>query len=322
MRMIPLAAFMLLFATGSHGGRAQPPENARRGPALTVPPFGGRVMRFTSPQDGQVVAAGDTVDVVIETEDGAPLESAFVVFAGGALVLRPPFHGHLPIREEWVGPVELLAAGKTTSGLLVDSRKLTLQVIVRDADVVALMAPPDGMRLAGPGSTRSLSITGKYSDGIERDLTEFQTSYSFVTGSDVACITEGRVIVGRSPGLATVLVRHGSLQETLEITVGDERQPNNLPHAVLEDSYEAAVGDTLCLSAARCWDPDDCLGERLGNEAFQWKLLLDDTVSRSVEGVGFEFCIAAEKPGTGLIYLTVTDAHGGSSETIATVIIE
>jgi hypothetical protein len=235
--------------------------------------------------------------------------------------LEPPFRGKLPIQAKWIGPVRLHAIGKTDTGALVTSRRdVTLNVQLRNTELIDIEPFEDPLEMWGPGSLKSITIFGEYSDGVRRDVTYYQTSYTIVAGSDVACIMPDAVVVARSPGSATVIVKHKGLVDTLHITVmTDERRRNNPPQAVLDSQYEGTVGERICLNGAKCLDYDECFGEGLEDHSFTWELSYKDT---TLEAVGFEFCFTPEEAWIGIVKLKVTDVHADSSETWATIVIE
>lgn len=308
-----LVVALIMISVGVDGADGQ----AARGAAGT-PDFGGLV-RFAYPADGQIVAPGDSLDFAIEYDGDSPIVFAMVAYPGGALLLENTLRGKLLVLPEWIGPVGLSAIGKTASGSVVGSRNVTINVAVSDTMVFAIELRPPILSLAGPGSVGSVSVVGKYRDGVSRDITDYRTSFETMTGPGIVCVMRDAAVVGRVSGTAEILVTHGGLVDTLRVDVGDASRRNNVPHASLEEMYEARVGDTICFTADGCWDYDACVGEPLVESAYTWTLTHNDVVRH---GSGSAFCHRFDESGFGTIMLKVTDAQGDSSMTAGMIVVE
>ncbi len=306
---------ILFFTAGPLADGHQQPENA----ANAIPPLVGLDILFISPANGQKIAAGNSLDIILKIENDHELETVMVIYPGGGLILEPPFRETLVIPRDKIGEMSFMAMGTTTNREMISSRNITIEVEVRDAELTTISVFDDHPHLTGPGDVRSMTIYGQYSDGVRREITDYHTSYSVAEGADVACVTEDGIIVGRAPGAASVSIKHGDVEKTILVNVGDEAQVNNPPQPVLKESYEGKAGQKLCLSALDSRDHDACRGEPLTEESFHWTVDLDST---SVAGTGSEFCYTPTEAGLGIIKLEVTDKHGASSETFAMVIID
>ena len=309
---------VLLFVAFTAGASAAEPLQ-KSSAADSLPPFAGIALRFVTPASGQRVAAGESLDVVIEVDHDVKLETAMVSYFGGGLLLQTPFRGRILIPRDRIGIMTLSALGKTTAGEMVISTSVNLEVEVRDARLLEIVPSEKHPELLGPGDVVLMRIYGEYSDGIKREVTNYQTSFTVVDGVEIACVTDDGAIIGRSPGAASVMVGNGALETLVPVIVGVRKLENNPPLAFLQYLYEGTLGETLCFSASGSRDYDACLGEPLGEESFQWELT---SVSGTFEGVGREFCITPERVVRALLVLTVTDRHGATSKTTAIVVID
>jgi hypothetical protein len=284
-----------------------------------LPVFVGLDIRFISPVEGQKVTAGDSVDVILKIDTGHELEMIMVAFSGGGLMMEPPFRQKLAIPRNKIGTMSFMAIGTTAAKEMISSRSVNIEVGVGEAELTAIALFDETPRLTGPGDVRSMIVYGEYSDGVRRDITDYKTLYSIAEGSEAACVTHDGIIVGRTAGTASILVKHGGVEKIIRVNVGDRPQQNNPPQPVLQEMYEGAAGKRLCVSALDSRDHDACRGEPLTEESFQWRVDFDST---SIEGAGSEFCFTPDKAGMGMLMLVVTDKYGASSETFAMVVIE
>ena len=307
---VALAMLVALLPAG--GTHSQEPD------ASGIPEFAGELLRIAQPLGGQNVFAGDSMDVVVEVVGDVQLELVSIVLPGGAAFLNaPPFRLTFQIPIEHLGPLTLSALGKTTDGQLVSGPYVTVEVGVRAA-LDRISASEETVRIAGPGDVRRVRVFGHYADDVERDIT-YRTSYEVVEGGDLACVTDRGEIVGRAAGDAVVRVRDGGYEDDVRVIVGSRPRQNNAPDATLSGRYKGHAGEEICISARDCSDLDACLGEELSADSLRWQLVFD---SATYEGVGWEFCLVPEKPGFGMLELTVTDRHSASSKAYAMVVIE
>ncbi len=283
-----------------------------------MPDYAGRQLRFTSPVDGQEVAAGDSLVVSLSVADSCDIDLILVVVPGGIFTLYDPFKETIKIGESEIGEISFSALGKTKSGEMVASYDIAIEVVSRE-ELLEIFPTYHSERIYGVGCTSSLNIYGKYANGIKRDITKQGTSYTVMDGSEIVCVTADGIVVGRKPGMAVVLVAHGHHKLEVPYTVGEEDCHNNTPQAHLPSLIECELGKETCLDASQVRDFDECIGEEIDPNLIHWKVELESGIS---EGRGYEFCFLPEHVGNGLVWLEVFDSHGASSKTFSMIEVQ
>ena len=90
---------------------------------------------------------------------------------------------------------------------------------VEPATLVSLDARPDAVELHAAGETQAIQVIGRYSDGLERDLT-VDTATTYVSSdASVANVSAAGIIVAQANGSATVTIAHGGKQDSIGVTV-------------------------------------------------------------------------------------------------------
>jgi|GEM_PF-4424266 len=111
---------------------------------------------------------------------------------------------------------------------------------------VALAVYPDTVRLSGPRAMQQVVVTGRYSDGAERDLTPFCTLST--EAADVVTIAAGGFLQPRKDGEALLVVRAGSLTATVPVIVEnfDKPRPVTFRHDLIAVLGVAGCNQGAC----------------------------------------------------------------------------
>ncbi len=89
------------------------------------------------------------------------------------------FQYRVPPKE--TGALKLMALGKTSGGSLVESDELTINISLASAGkVVSMRVLEDDIILFGAGDTKQLRVYGKFSDGVERDITSTSLGTKYI----------------------------------------------------------------------------------------------------------------------------------------------
>src|SRR5262245_29288205 len=88
---------------------------------------------------------------------------------------------------------------------------------------ISLAVQPETVRLSGPRAMQQILVSGRYSDGSERDLTPFCGLSAESAG--VITISSAGLLQPRKDGRTTLLVRAGTLTARVGVVVTDFDKP-------------------------------------------------------------------------------------------------
>lgn len=88
---------------------------------------------------------------------------------------------------------------------------------------VSLRVQPETVRLMGPRAMQQVIVTGRYSDGSERDLTPFATMNA--EGADVIGVLRGGLVQPRKNGQTTLIVQAATVTARVPVVVSDMDKP-------------------------------------------------------------------------------------------------
>ncbi|NRD52368.1 choice-of-anchor A family protein [Corallococcus exiguus] len=185
---------------------------------------------ITSPQPGTVVSPGGTVAVSVAGAGGFQPETVLIVGEGAASILESgPFTTPFRIPAQALGSMELVAFGIDSQGRMLSSARIPLTVS-SSAQLSSIQILNGDAVLRGPGSKLKLVANGKYTDGVVRDISSPSrgTLYS-VSNTGIATITADGTLTGVSKGMATVMIRNGTVLTSITVTVGDESSASCIP---------------------------------------------------------------------------------------------
>ncbi|WP_216617677.1 choice-of-anchor A family protein [Corallococcus carmarthensis] len=202
---------------------------SRRAPEAIATAAAGTVV-ITSPQPGTVVSPGGTVTVSVAGAGGFQPATVLILSEGAASILEAgPFTTPFQVPAQALGALELVAFGIDSQGRMVRSASLPLTVS-SSAQLSSIQVLNGDAILRGPGAKLQLVANGKYTDGVVRDISSPSrgTLYS-VSNTGIATITADGMLTGVSKGMATVMVRNGTVLTSITLTVGDESAASCIP---------------------------------------------------------------------------------------------
>jgi hypothetical protein len=185
-------------------------------------------LRIVSPAGGTEVFAGDSLSVQVVADGGfVPVSVAAVLGDSFTTSETAPFTVTLGVPSEALGATKLVAVASNASDQTLVSNLVVLDVKTRAAIERVNVVNRDPF-LFGVGKLRHLTVTGIFSDGITRDITSpaVGTVYRSSNPAIVAVSSDGTVS-SVAPGIATVIVQNGSVQDSITVTV----TPNATPRA-------------------------------------------------------------------------------------------
>lgn len=113
------------------------------------------------------------------------------------------------------GAVKLQAMGKTSAGSIVQSDALIINVSLAGAGrVVSMRVLGNDIILSGVGDTRQLSVYGKFSDGVERDITSTSLGTKYILypgqspGTEIIRVDGAGKITAINSGQRSLVITH------------------------------------------------------------------------------------------------------------------
>jgi len=191
-------------------------------PAVQAPAVSGSSIAIVSPAPGTTVAPGATISVVVEAQGDAQPEAVIVIAASRVIVLeQAPFRTQVTLPATAFGSTAIDAIAFYPDGDVAFADQVLLPVRVT-ATLTSLRTLAGDIVLPRPGSTRQLSVLGKFSDGIERDLTRASrgTLYGSSSLTPIAAVSPDGLVTGLAPGNATIVVRNGNVFTSINAKVG------------------------------------------------------------------------------------------------------
>ena len=184
---------------------------------------------MTTPTPEQVFAPGDTITVTLVPVQGASIPGGAAVGvssndwdSGPSLFTQPPYVANFYIPKTECGRVDVLAIVLDSTRTAEISRSI---VVVPSATLQSLTIGPTAtetwknkLTLGGIGEMEQLAVTGNFSDGIARDITDYQTDYAS-TNPHVATVSNTGAVVAVKNGTTRIVVKHGGLMASLQVTV-------------------------------------------------------------------------------------------------------
>jgi hypothetical protein len=181
---------------------------------------------ITEPVDGSVVAPLDEVTVTVEPLDGFPLAELGIFVPEITFsdhFTEPPFTTTFVVPEDYEGTLEITAIGNDGESVVTISDPVSITV---DPDFSELeeiwIISSNPVVMVGPGDTRQIFVRGRFSDGVERNLTDPSTGTTY-TSSDTSIVQVdefGNLMPqALEDSETTVIVQNGGLQAVLDVIV-------------------------------------------------------------------------------------------------------
>lgn len=186
------------------------------------PPQGALVpgLSMVTPGQGAVYAPGDQITVVLTPINGFVPQSVLVACAvDSALIEAEPWVATLDVPTNAVGPLTLVAAARDSNFDFAQTEEVTVQ-IVPSADLIDLSIDPESIELTRFGPTASLTVTGHYSDGIDRDLTAAALGTTYASSdTGVATVSIDGLVTSVGFGTCTITASNKSFDAVAQVEV-------------------------------------------------------------------------------------------------------
>lgn len=217
----------------------------------------GTALVITSPSNGTVVHSGETIIVTVDAPDS--LERVLLSGPGIAMVDQTaPFVFEVVVPLEVQGEIQLTATGRDNNNNFLFSDPVTLMV---EAPVVltAITVDQPSLHATLANEQWSLTVVGTFSNGATANISSADkgTVYSSLDET-VATVSPDGLVTTISSGETEILVRNGSLQIAIPVSVNISNQvaANQAPVAVAGEDMEITENEQVVLDASGSYDPD------------------------------------------------------------------
>lgn len=177
-----------------------------------------------NPQNGATFNEGDSFTIRVEPSPGDPQFIALLLGAAPIdhcpVLTQPPYECLVTIPPGSPGKLIINAIGKPLSGDAVAAETVT--IFVRNTAILQelILLIDKKTIVTQVGDSDRLRVYGKYSDGIDRKLSDPSTGTTYKSSDDnVARVSSDGRIDSISPGKAVVIVRNGNKQLLIQVIV-------------------------------------------------------------------------------------------------------
>jgi cysteine-rich repeat protein len=256
-------------------------------PQLARAALAGSSIGIVSPAPGTAVTPGATIAVEVEVRGDVPPEAVFIIAAGTLVeVEQAPFRVEVTIPPTAFDSVAIDAIALYPDGDIAFATQVPL-VVNLAATLVSLRLPGGDVVLPRPGRTRQLTVLGKFSDGVERDLTRAAraTLYGSSSVTPIASVSPDGLVTGLAPGNATIVARNGNVVTSINVLVGEPACGDGVldPGEQCDDGnitggdgcsrtcqFDNTAPVAVCDSPTVCADPGRCSASvtTLGSRSF------------------------------------------------------
>jgi hypothetical protein len=184
-----------------------------------------------SPLPTARVEAGSIVRVSIDADNPGTLAGVmFTAYGdrgrllGGNFVMQPPFTWTVQLPPDYTGSATIHAAGTMLVRKTGNPPEATTTLYV----TLPLSVTLQGMTVRGdqnsifmrPYSSRTLSVFGQYSDGVERDITVGVSGTTYASSNNsVAVVDANGTVTARGSGKAQITAKNGNKEVMVSVIV-------------------------------------------------------------------------------------------------------
>ena len=175
------------------------------------------VLRIDSPHDGSIVDGGTPVTVRVSATG---LVTA-ITLLGHRLILEKagsPAEFTVNLPDDVIGHEVLVAVAKVSDGTVAISAPIGIEVR-RTALIESLQLEETSLTLLLPGHEQ-LRVTGMYSDGILRDVTNSALGTTYTSSDEsIVVVSQDGLLMAKAPGAAIVTARNGASETATFVLV-------------------------------------------------------------------------------------------------------
>lgn len=216
---------------------------------------------------------GEDDETLVEQDDSTAMGSIVAPVAMvGSAEQDPPFGGSLPVPQDRIGPMRLLAVAEVSRGRL-GTRSVFDEVIVTIEPPAALTAidfetdKPLQLGRAGQssafghvdslGKVFELPVVADFADGVTRRISSPNSGTAYESSNPkVIKLLPGGLLQIVGNGKATITVTNRGKQGSLDIDVNVNKEPNEPPIADAGPNKTVTAGSRVKLDGLRSRDPE------------------------------------------------------------------
>ncbi len=192
---------------------------------LLIFPASVLALTITQPEEGEIYHPGDTVQVLAEAGEGEVFVPGVILDAAsidGGLDVLAPYDFEFQIPTNFLGSLRISAAGKTSAGNILKDEihiqvvlpsSVRLRSILVDSSPVILLLEPEHSR------TKTLTVSGRFSDGVEREVTTFPGTTFQSSNEEIVTVDGNGLMQAVGAGDAEITVRNGELKAVRDVIV-------------------------------------------------------------------------------------------------------
>lgn len=191
-------------------------------------------LRIIAPGNGAIIHSGTTLTVTVRREPSVSRDLVFLSIDGRfgrieELVKQGPgplYEFEIKIPSDAESRIYTLVAANAFLAADVNGAESPgVPVDIERPDNPGLLRETLGWLALKPGEVWPLSITGKFADGEEVELTRSTRTEYMSNRRSVASVSKEGVVTAHQPGEARITARNGKAVTVVRISVDDQNKP-------------------------------------------------------------------------------------------------
>jgi len=180
-------------------------------------------IRIVSPTEGALFHPGDEVQVQVEVSNSDAVVLVATSTGSSGLIDRAPYSFGFTIHNDAIGSVTIDAAAMDDVGFIGShevSVKIAVSATLTGMAILPEVSFSDSTVHSFVGIQLPLTVSGVFSDGVTRDITDAGTGTQYSSqNTAVLEISPDGVIIGKSPGTANVSVSNSGFAANVSFSI-------------------------------------------------------------------------------------------------------
>lgn len=215
------------------------------------------------------VLPGQEIVVRGQSATSVDVDTMYVDVNGDVLILTSPdFEMQYVVPENLVGALDAGGIAAIGSGVVGFGRGATVNVDLSGVSLLGIRCRENAFGMKMLGGLERIAVVGDYSDGIFRDLSRYNTTYTSSNPSVAEVYSDG-TIVAVGAGAATIVVSNTGFEVNCTVQVENGGVINNRPEANAGGPYSYCTNREVCFDGRSSYDYDEARGDVL---SYEWDL--------------------------------------------------